>query len=253
MANTSYTSNENTVIITSTAVKRLAKDVKEIMKSPLTCNGIHYVHNESDMLRGQTLIIGPSDTPYERGYYFFDFYFPKDYPHKPPDVKYRTNDSVTRFNPNLYKNGKVCVSVLNTWHGDQWTGCQTISSILLTLCTLLNNTPLLNEPGVTKRHRDYNNYNEIITYKNFEVAITGMLDSEDIQTKFVELYKIMCADFIENYDTIIRLLNKKKTENKYVTTSLYGMNIFINYEDIEIGFKRIYKYLSKVYKPKLQK
>ena len=141
MAEANESKNENTVTLSSTTVKRLAKDVREIMKNPLTANGIHYVHSDSDMLRGQALIIGPSDTPYEQGYYFFDFYFPSDYPHNPPTVKYRTNDTVTRFNPNLYKCGKVCVSVLNTWHGEQWTGCQTISSVLLTLCTVLNTHP----------------------------------------------------------------------------------------------------------------
>jgi len=49
--------------------------------------------------------------------------------------------------------------------------------VLLALCTVLNAEPLLNEPGVTKTHRDYEAYNEIIKYKNIEVAIFGMLAS----------------------------------------------------------------------------
>ena len=134
--------------ITRETIKRLAKDVREIMKNPLEEHGIYYFHNETDMLKGQALIIGPKDTPYENGYYFFELEFPADYPHNPPAVTYCTNDGMTRFNPNLYKSGKVCISVLNTWRGEQWTGCQTISSILLVLCTILNNKPLLNEPGV---------------------------------------------------------------------------------------------------------
>ena len=46
---------------------------------------------------------------------------------------------------NLYKNGKVCISLLNTWQGEQWSSCQNISTILLNLVALLNNTPLLND------------------------------------------------------------------------------------------------------------
>ncbi len=56
------------------------------------------------------LIIGPEDTPYQRGFYIFsvevDLAF---YPHRPPKVKMlsQTSDGRTRMNPNLYTNGKV--------------------------------------------------------------------------------------------------------------------------------------------------
>ena len=66
-----------------------------------------------------------------------------------------TCDGATRFHPNLYRNGKVCLSILNTWKGEQWTSCQTIRSILLTLITLFHNKPLLNEPGFTEKSSDF--------------------------------------------------------------------------------------------------
>ena len=135
-----------TTFISKETINRLLKDVKQIIKSPLTDNGIYYIHDDTDMLKGYALIIGPENTPYFGGYYFFEFYYPVDYPHSPPKVTYCTNRNGIRFNPNLYVCGKVCVSLLNTWRGDQWTSCQTISTVLLTLCTLLNETPLLNEP-----------------------------------------------------------------------------------------------------------
>ena len=159
------------------ALRRIISDIKELMKNPLTAQGIYYEHDETDMLKGRALIIGPADTPYADGFYFFTFQFPSNYPHAPPKVEFCTGDGVTRFNPNLYRTGKVCLSILNTWKGEQWSGCQTISSVLLALCTVLNDEPLLNEPGITKTHRDYEGYNEIIRYKNIEVAILGMLAS----------------------------------------------------------------------------
>ena len=106
----------------------------------------------------------------------FKFQFPANYPHSPPKVEFCTSDGYTRFNPNLYRSGKVCLSILNTWKGEPWSGCQTISSVLLAMCTILNNEPLLNEPGIEKSHRDYASYNEIIRYKNIEVAIFGILE-----------------------------------------------------------------------------
>jgi len=49
------------------------------------------------MLKGNALIIGPPDTPYEGGYYLFKFIFPSDYPFSPPKITYHTNDGVTRM------------------------------------------------------------------------------------------------------------------------------------------------------------
>jgi ubiquitin-protein ligase len=80
-----------------------------------------------------------------------------------------TNDGSTRYNPNLYKCGKVCVSILNTWSGDKWSACQTINSILLTLCSLLNNMPFLNEPGTQFGSRDCNALNIAILILQFVI------------------------------------------------------------------------------------
>ena len=64
------------------------------------------------------LITGPCDTPYANGCFEFDVYFPQDYPNSPPLINLETTGNHTvRFNPNLYNDGKVCLSVLNTWHG----------------------------------------------------------------------------------------------------------------------------------------
>ena len=135
---------KSTNIITNETIRRLLKDVKQIMKHPLTDNGIYYIHDDTDMTKGYAMIIGQKDTIYYGGYYFFSFDYPLDYPFSPPKVSYMTNDGKTRFNPNLYICGKVCVSILNTWTGEKWSSCQTINSILLTLFTLLNNEPFLN-------------------------------------------------------------------------------------------------------------
>jgi ubiquitin-protein ligase len=162
--------------VSKDALRRIVSDIKELRQNPLSAHGIYYEHDEVDVLKGRALIIGPADTPYEDGFYLFKFQFPANYPHSPPKVEFCTSDGYTRFNPNLYRSGKVCLSILNTWKGEPWSGCQTISSVLLAMCTILNNEPLLNEPGIEKSHRDYASYNEIIRYKNIEVAIFGILE-----------------------------------------------------------------------------
>jgi len=221
--------------ISKETITRLLKDVKEIIKKPLTDQGIYYIHDEDDMLKGYALIIGPSETPYFAGNYFFEINYPTDYPHSPPKVKYCTNGNNIRFNPNLYTCGKVCVSLLNTWRGDQWTSCQSISTILLTLCTLLCKDPLLNEPGVTNGHHDMKNYNEIIEFSNLNIACCDIvLRKVGVYLPFFEsFYHIIKENFLKNYDELLQISERKNTafENneKNFRTGYYNMNININY------------------------
>lgn len=225
--------NDNNVVISSTTIKRLANDVKKILKEPLTSNGIYYKHDENNMLIGYAMIIGPKNTPYENGYYFFQFNYPTNYPFSPPIVKYYTNDSITRFNPNLYTNGKVCVSILNTWHGEQWTGCQTISSILLTLCTLFTENPLLNEPGVLANHIDIHSYTKAIEYKNLDFSICKSMECcSNKSNKFNIFYNEMKEIFLNNYDdNITKIKNKINSDDKRTIfyIKLYNMKIYTNY------------------------
>ena len=93
----------NSLTISTTTVKRLISDIKEITKNPLSKDGIFYKHDESNMLLGYALIIGPENTPYAYGNFLFKFNFPQNYPYSPPTVTYCTNDGVTRFNPNYIK------------------------------------------------------------------------------------------------------------------------------------------------------
>ena len=226
------------IFIPKETISRLLKDVKNILKNPLTENGIYYIHDDVDIMKGYALIIGPTDTPYFGGNYFFEFNYPHDFPHSPPKVKYMTNGNNVRFNPNLYTCGKVCISLLNTWRGDQWTSCQSISTVLLTLCTLLCNQPLLNEPGVDIKNPDVTPYEEIIQYSNFDIAICDIIQKKpDIFLPFFEnFYPFVKENFLKNFDKLIEISNIKNTEynmtSLIVRTRFYNMNIDINYNKI---------------------
>jgi Ubiquitin-protein ligase len=220
-----------TKTITKDSINRLLKDVRQIMKHPLTDNNIFYTHDDEDLLKGYALIIGPSDTPYFGGYYFFEFHYPFDYPFSPPKVKYMTNDGQTRYNPNLYKCGKVCVSILNTWSGDKWSACQTINSILLTLCSLLNNTPFLNEPGQHTGSRDYIAYNKSIEYSNINFAVCEMVDSS--KNRVPEQFKMFCPflkeHFYKNYEQLLDFVVKKNGLMEVCSVQIYSMQTHVDY------------------------
>ena len=233
------------VVISKDTMNRLIKDVKEIIQHPLCDNGIFYSHDEENMLKGYAMIIGPSDTPYFGGYYFFELNFPVNYPYSPPHIIYCTNAEKIRFNPNLYTNGKVCLSLLNTWKGEQWTSCQTISSILLTLCTVLRKNPLLNEPGVKKEHHDFEKYNRIIQYKNIDIAILQILQKK--LGVFLDQFQVFDSEIKENFKRNANKLREYLEERKskepdpvVLTTGLYNMNVNINWNDLYDRFMIFY-------------
>ena len=54
-----------------------------------------------------------------------------------------------RFNPNLYENGKVCLSLLGTWSGPSWDPKNsTLLQVFLSLQSMIFiSDPYFNEPG----------------------------------------------------------------------------------------------------------
>lgn len=88
---------------------------------------------KSTMMRA--LITGPEGTPYSGGCYVFDIFFPNQYPAVPPKVNLCTTGGGTvRFNPNLYNCGKVCLSLLGTWQGQEGEQWNSKTSTLLQVC-----------------------------------------------------------------------------------------------------------------------
>ncbi|XP_015062334.1 probable ubiquitin-conjugating enzyme E2 23 [Solanum pennellii] len=113
---------------------------------------VRVYEDHMDLLRA--VIVGAYGTPYQDGLFFFDFHLPPEYPDVPPSAYYHSGG--WRINPNLYEEGKVCLSLLNTWTGrgnEVWDSSS--SSILQVLVSLqglvLNSRPYFNEAGYDKQ------------------------------------------------------------------------------------------------------
>ncbi|KAK8304116.1 hypothetical protein V6Z12_D04G198800 [Gossypium hirsutum] len=113
---------------------------------------VRVYEDRMDLLRA--VIVGAYGTPYQDGLFFFDFHLPPEYPDVPPSAYYHSGG--WRLNPNLYEEGKVCLSLLNTWTGkgnEVWDPSS--SSILQVLVSLqglvLNAKPYFNEAGYDKQ------------------------------------------------------------------------------------------------------
>jgi ubiquitin-conjugating enzyme E2 Z len=216
--------------------KRILRDIAEIIKYPLDEQGIFYKYEDDNIKRGSVLIIGQEGTPYQYGYYMFDVLFPDDYPLSPPTVTFCTNDpySRTRFNPNLYRNGKVCLSVLNTWRGEGWTSCITLKSVLLSVASILNNNPLQNEPFITNVNTECELYNRAIEYKNIEISIYYFLKNREKFKHYNYFKDVVNHKFRENYDNIIKIIDENIDNNEpSIFIKIYNMLTYIDYKLIK--------------------
>jgi baculoviral IAP repeat-containing protein 6 len=109
--------------------------------------------DEQKVVLWSIAVTGPEETPYDCGFFLFDAFFPSAYPACAPKVRFKTTGGGrARLNPNLYKDGKVCLSLLGTWSGakgETWDGsCSTMAQVIVSIQSLIFvNEPFFNEPG----------------------------------------------------------------------------------------------------------
>ncbi|KAI9811422.1 MAG: hypothetical protein M1832_000891 [Thelocarpon impressellum] len=145
---------------------RITRELGEIQKS--SDLSLAVACRDVDVRSVKAVIVGPPDTPYEFGFFEFSLKFGKDYPGKAPTVTATTtNSGRCRFNPNIYANGKVCLSILGTWRGEsgeEWSSAQGLESILISIQSLMSSNPYENEPGFedAKSEHDKKNIGEYV-------------------------------------------------------------------------------------------
>lgn len=102
----------------------------------------------------RVLIVGPRETPYELAPFIIDLVLGADFPKSPPKAYFHSwTNGNGRINPNLYENGKICLSLLGTWDSHEkheaWSeNGSTILQVIVSLMGLvLVREPYYNEAG----------------------------------------------------------------------------------------------------------
>jgi len=166
---------------TAGCINRITKEIAHISKgSDLS---LAVACRDDDVRHLRALIVGPPDTPYEFGFFEFQVKFPKDYPIKSPSVIcVTTNSGQTRFNPNIYAQGKVCLSILGTWlgeKGEEWSSAQGLESVLLSIQSLMSPNPYENEPGEEGRKitdAEPTAYANKVRHETLRIAVISRLE-----------------------------------------------------------------------------
>jgi len=129
--------------------KLLQNQFKKIQSDPV--EGIAVELNNDNLFEWRVFIEGPKDTFYEGGIFQLLMKFPNDYPMSPPVVQFTSEF----WHPNVYADGKVCISILHPpghdemsgeLPGERWLPTQTVTTILLSIISLLS-APNISSPA----------------------------------------------------------------------------------------------------------
>lgn len=110
-------------------IKRLKSEISDLTTSP-PANCSAGPLDENNIFHWQGTIIGPEGSPYEGGIFYLRIDFSNDYPFKPPKIIFVTKI----YHCNINSSGSICLDILK----DQWSPALTISKVLLSICSLMN-------------------------------------------------------------------------------------------------------------------
>lgn len=110
------------------AEKRIRHELVEIQKSPTDYYSVALVND--NIYRWKATLKGPADSPYEGGVFNLHIELPVNYPFKPPKISFKTKI----YHCNINSEGGICLDILK----EQWSPALTISKVLISLCSLLN-------------------------------------------------------------------------------------------------------------------
>ncbi|KQK20927.1 hypothetical protein BRADI_1g57620v3 [Brachypodium distachyon] len=85
---------------------------------------------EENLFEWSATILGPYETPCEGGVFELRLKFPATYPQAPPGVRFISEV----YHPNVSTRGEICADIFR----NAWSPCNTVSSILASIQSLLN-------------------------------------------------------------------------------------------------------------------
>ncbi|XP_037608887.1 ubiquitin-conjugating enzyme E2G 1b [Sebastes umbrosus] len=119
----------------------LRKQLGELNKNPVQGFSAGLV-DDDDIYQWEVVVIGPQDTIFEGGFFKATLTFPRDYPLRPPKMKFVTEI----WHPNVAKNGDVCISILHEPGEDKygyekpeerWLPIHTVETIMISVISML--------------------------------------------------------------------------------------------------------------------
>ena len=139
--------------MTSNAERRLMKDLRK-MQSETTDESITAIPDDNSIFEWTAVILGPEETAWEGGIFKLRMKFSDQYPNKPPSVQFKTDI----FHPNVYKDGRICLDILD----NNWSPVYDVQSILISIQQLLDDPNIKSPANNEASQLLQNNYKEYL-------------------------------------------------------------------------------------------
>lgn len=212
-----YLSKNATPVTKFVHTKRIIAEICNLsVNLPLNRNAsIIGRFDESNIGYFKFAIIGPPDTPYGGGIFLFDVALPQTYPYPQTGespiriILTTTGNGTVRFNPNLYSDGKVCLSLLGTFNGhpsEKWRPeGSTILQLLVSLqATVMNAMPYYNEPGYYECNASQHYQQQAKEYNTrIRLATMKWAINDNLQRPHPAFANVITTHFRERRDEII--------------------------------------------------
>jgi len=129
---------------------KIVRDLKSILDEPIEGVFCEFL-NESNVFEWRIYFEGPEASPFQGGIFEARMNFPQDYPMSPPSLTIMSEF----WHPNVYKDGRVCISILHSPGNDpmsgelpeeRWMPTQTVATIMLSFQSMLSD-PNISSPA----------------------------------------------------------------------------------------------------------
>lgn len=115
----------------------------DLARNPIDLVSVGLV-DDDNLYEWEILLMGPDGTLYEGGFFKARLVFPKDFPNMPPTMTFISE----MWHPNVYEDGKVCISILhppgedelNTQESadERWRPILGVEQILMSVISMLS-------------------------------------------------------------------------------------------------------------------
>ena len=135
--------------------RRILDEYKDLRDNPILNSSINInLENQINPFIWKVVLIGPPDTPYNRGLFIISIQFPDNYPYSPPKIKFKT--PIYHVNVNSggglsQEIGKPMLSILRLWKPEY-----KIKDVLVSVYSLfyMNNNDCAFSPSMSEELRN---------------------------------------------------------------------------------------------------
>ena len=217
--------------------KRLIKDFQTLYNDAKDNN--IFVDDSTDLSQINTIIIGPKNTSFQGGFFWIKLEPSAKYPFEPPKGTFMSPVQKLRVHPNLYCEGKICLSILGTWSGPSWTSLLNFSSIILSIQSILCENPITNEPGCEKYSKESaisSNYNIVVKYTTLRMILNFLQCKYNVSSYLQNKINEYVKNNLDEYENLFSEHQETYTVNGI---SYYGLT------GLKLNFAELYQEWKK--------